>query len=666
MAIGNLYVRSADGRVEAYWTGGAGTGTLEYSLDSGGLSGWTVASSSITGTDNHYAHTLANSTTARWWRYSEGGAPITFADAAYAHSGTFRDPDGWSVIPLGVGKKCIFVASASATPAGNDANSGLTPNSPVLTYGGGIGVGMNAGDHMLFHRGDTFNLSASIYNWPNGASAIAKSMIGAYGPVTVAKPHFICNPPGGSGTGFNAFAMEHGGGAGVSNNCLMSLHVTYASRVDDNQNSFWVFSYAAGQDGVHCEDLSDDGAAGSLVVQVAGGFRGVNGVFRRCMFAHAHNASTGTGDHCQAIFIDAYDGALVEDLVLVENGRDYTGGLSVYSHNLYITEHCSNITARNILAIRGDMQTRPGGLWERLCVIESQLGFTAGGISANGGGQFSEDAIYRDCLIDGSAGTPGWGFWTRDGTNTTNGSTATITLKDTLINLESLDGGTTVGALRQPYQKDGTFSTETQVMDGVVIPRSSSATSDYGLVHLEKAPAVFRMVRCVIDAINSRGILSEASATHPSWQLGSNSYYTARTDQATYGGWFFNQNGVTGRTFAQWQSYVGDPTTGTSASQKLGSAPTFTALRRVTDYCTSIGLDATVDALSTACLDMRKGQLASGHWDVRLTAEYITDWVRQGYGMPALLGGGTSALPPTVQNQVPLMWRRLHNHRRHR
>lgn len=651
MAIGNLYVHSADGRVEAYWTGGAGTGTLEYSLDSGGLSGWTTASAAITGTNNHYAHTLANSTTARWWRYSEGGAPITFADAAYANQGTFQDADGWSVVPLGVGKKCIFVTSAASTPAGSNSNTGLTPNSPVLTFiYARDDVGMNAGDHMLFQRGASFTISATMTRWASGASAIAKSMIGAYGPASVAKPHFVYTAPGGAGTGFDCWKMEHGGGTPPTNNVLMSLHCTTGTRVDGAEIPFNVYGgYTGTMDGILCEDLSADGCAGALVSQVGGGFFAINCVYRRCMFANSHGVGSA---HDQAIFIDNHTSPLIEDMILVENGKDDTGARDQFSHNMYINDVCSTVTVRNILAIRGDIQSRPGGTWERIAVIESPLGFTAGGKSDFGAGYVSENATYQDCLVDGSMNRDiglGWGFWTADGCNGQTGSTATITLKDTLINLSSLDGGTTVGTNQFPYICTSVLHTETQVVDGCVFARSSTSAADYGLVSLQGYPSVFRMVGSVLDAIDSRAVLSEHSASHPTWQLGDNQYYSARSDTATYGnGWFINENGATGRTVAGWASYAGDPTSGTSASQKLGSAPTFTAQRRITDYCDHIGLSggagSTVDDLSTACLAMRKGA-----WDVNLTAEYAIDWIRQGYDMPALL---TPAAPVSAGGQT--------------
>jgi hypothetical protein len=655
MAIGNLYVRSADGRVEAYWTGGAGTGTLEYSLDSGGLSGWTVASSSITGTDNHYAHTLANSTTARWWRYSEGGAPITFADAAYAHSGTFRDPDGWSVVPLGVGKSCIFVASAGSTPAGNDANSGATPNLPKLTISNAIGSSA-AGDHILALRGATFPITASITPPANGSSSIAVSMISSYGPVSTAKPIVDFTTVG---TGFPAFDIERGGGAALNHLAFTSIHFYQGTRVDNNQTPFFFYANADCDDLLY-EDISAENCAGGLIVQPADPHMATHVVIRRNVLWDGHSCVVGQ-EQDQAVFVDRTSGLIFEDNILVNNGYYLTpSDLKSRSHNVYISEHNESVSSSNIITVGADNQTRCGGTWQRWLVVQSNLGMTAGGLGWNGTATYSQDQMIRDCILDGSRdrdSPQGWGFWTGDGCNGLSGSTATITIKDCLINLSSLDGGTTVGTSQIPIHRWGTLNTETLVVDGCVIPRSTTASSDYGIIHLENSPGTFRVVRTTIDVINSRAILSEASGTHPTWQFGDNRYYTARADVTGYGGWFINQSGVTGRTFAEWQTYAGDPTSGTSASQKLGAAPTFTSQRRVTDYADYRGVNGgssnTVATFSTALKAQRKGA-----WDVNLTAEYAIDWIRQGYGMPALLGPAAPTIDSTsaTSTSITVNW----------
>lgn len=645
MTLSGLYAHSANSRVELYWyhtSASVGNINVDYALDSAGLTGWNTISS-INGSLNNYAAAFSNGITPRWFRVSDTGGANYFADPAYACSSVMQDSDGWSVIPLGTGKKCIFVAAPSGTPSGSNANTGLTLSGPVssINYAASL---MSAGDHILCRRGDVIQVTASITTLPNGSSSSIMTVLGAYGSASTMKPILYFPAPGASGTGFMAIDIEHGGGASVSNVALVSLHANPGLRVDNNQTPYWLYS-ANPNDNILWEDLSSEEVAGGIVMQINTGtsFMATNIRVRRCVLWNGHSVDPAfTRD--QAILVDRSDGILIEDCIFIDNGYTVTpGNLDQFSHNMYITEHNKSVTLRNIISIGSDNQTRPGGIYERLAVFQAPLGFTAGGQSYNYGTDVSEDAIYRDNLIDGSRDRNtalGWGFWTADGQNGMSGSTATITLKDTLINLESLDGGATVGGQRIPYLRQGTLATENQIMDNVVIPRSSTVTADYGLVHLENPPSSFRMVNCRLDAINSRPIFSEANASHPSWQLGGNTYYTARTDQANYGGWFINQNGVTGRTFAQWQSYVGDPTAGTTASIMQTSAPTYSSQRRITDYAAYIGLGASLSAFSTACKLQRKG-----NWDPRLTAEYAIDWIRQGYGMAPLLSSDGSVIP---------------------
>jgi hypothetical protein len=642
MAVSDLYVHSADGRVEAFWVGGAVLGTLEYALDSGGLSGWTVASAVIVGANNHYAHTLTNSTTARWWRYTEAGTTITFADPAYANSGKFKDADGWYVVPLAAGKVCRFYSSATATPAGSDANDGLGIATPKLNYSSGAQTG---GDHQLFKRGETFSTGGVLLG-TNGPSSTSLSVIGAYGPSSVARPILSAS------AGNNVIIVDLTNTR--SHFAILHVDMRFTTRDGDNATClYWLDGGTGATDGLISGCRGFQGDMGFVFNGIGSNITGL--ICHRCVATDCYSVG-GEGVADSSGFFAAYCSSPVfEDCYsldcgyLASNRATYKN--TTRNHAFYLSEHSLNYTFRNCVALGNDSQIRGGGLYERLLGINCPVGFNTAATNNNSGTFVAEDALVQDCWFDGSSDISGSvgedrGWGARLGANDQT-AIGLITVKNTGFNLSSGSGGITTGTNIQPvnYDRQAGSNAGNVTLDGILVVDSEPIDEAYGLVHIEHAPVTFRMVRSVLDVPTSSPILSHLNATPTNWQFGSNRYYSPTVDGTTYNNtWFYNQDTISGRTVAQWASYVSDPYSGFSASTKEAGHVTFTAKRRITDYCTQVGLAATVAAWKAACDGQRFGA-----WLAAYTAENAIDWIRQGYGMPALLG-------PALVDRSCLAW----------
>jgi hypothetical protein len=127
----------------------------------------------------------------------------------------------------------LYAATYYVSPAGNDSNSGVSPNTPWQTIGKVNGATYNSGDSVLFQGGQTFtgNLQFTVR-----ATSIEPFTIGSYGT-----GHAVVSA--GAGTGLSAyncsgFVVQHidftGSGVGTNTNNGIEFYADLSGNVTLN------------------------------------------------------------------------------------------------------------------------------------------------------------------------------------------------------------------------------------------------------------------------------------------------------------------------------------------------------------------------------------------------------------------------------------------------
>ncbi|MEM7576796.1 MAG: right-handed parallel beta-helix repeat-containing protein [Planctomycetota bacterium] len=270
---------------------------------------------------------------------------------------------GFTVWPLHPEARRIHVANA-----GDDANDGLTPESPVQTLARGLRIMRTGyGDQLLLRAGDTFEGGIGQWRW-SGRDAQHPALLGVYGEGD--RPRVVTY-----GEGFLT-APAH---AKISFVAFQGLHVFPARRTpghplfdsDDlpyREGGLW---WMARGEYITLDDCKIVGFQNNVVFQTnrIGELRNI--AVRRCIIADSFSHWDGKiGGHSTGLFAMGVDGLLVQDSVFDHNGwapRD--AGIAgtkrtKFNHNLYLEQTSRNLTVRNNVITRGSsygLQLRPGG-----------------------------------------------------------------------------------------------------------------------------------------------------------------------------------------------------------------------------------------------------------------------------------------------------------------
>jgi hypothetical protein len=233
-----------------------------------------------------------------------------------------QDSNGWTVVSLPGGNKAVYVAAAGS--GGSDSNNGLTSGTPKLTIAAGLAL-LNAGDHLLLNRGDTFTNQTFSVEIPNGASATEPTYIGAYG--TGDRPQIL--------TGVSTIYNDND----LSNVVIQGLYFRPHTR-----------PLLGGPDGFRCggsptnliiEDCYICEYVKNVIIEV-GGMTGVQ--FRRNIIVDAYAPDLAAGLY---VYSSAGTDILIDENVFDRNGSTVGGGTATqYNHNVYIAE--SEITTVTI------------------------------------------------------------------------------------------------------------------------------------------------------------------------------------------------------------------------------------------------------------------------------------------------------------------------------
>jgi hypothetical protein len=499
-----------------------------------------------------------------------------------------RDDSGFTLFPLGEGARVVLIS----TTDGSDFNDGMLK--PVRTLKRALSlVRTGSPDRILFKRGDIFepaNLNSSIELAGRGPTD--PIILGAYGsnkdPRPILQGHFYFGPHV-----LPRFIV------------VQSLDF-YASTRDPTQK---VFSTKTMNDeqkygiGIICagnyvwiEDcrFRDFSTAIDLEAKEMSMFDTL--VIRRCQILDSWDRG-----HSSGIYIDYFTNVLIEESLFDHNGWTdlvKSAGKTIFNHNMYIQKsHLGeerHFIIRNNISARASShgcQLRPGGVLENNLFLKNPLAAFVG---------YSQSIVRKNVVLDSDdiAGAPrGQG-------------------------IELLNCGYVLAEQNIIAHK----TSKTNDMSGLSFdpanakakPFPTRGEVQYNLVYDWTGPAFYADDSA--DAMKVHDNYFEqkenpdvsAATLKPEYQF-RNNHYTSDLDRP------FIINGQK-FTLNDW-------------IKKTNESPNETKIefvdpdRDIATYAKSIGLkDATLEGFLAAARDQQRG-----HWDPRLTADAVNDYIRQGF-----------------------------------
>jgi uncharacterized protein YjdB len=301
---------------------------------------------------------------------------VTTSDGSFTDTVTVTVDSGWTELTPHPKAKIYYVSSSE----GDNTNDGLSPENPLATIFEGLSR-IGPGDWLLMKRGDTFH--ETINFWQNGYSEEYKSVIGAYGDLSLPRP--IIDPQGSMVSIWDG----RGAGAGVPSPqpkslehvAIVSLHL-YQSHNDPSSPNYRTNSaatafrrYGPGRD-VLFEDVRVDNFSNFV-------FEGVDDLYdvviRRCQFLDAHTSnSTGSSGRSQGLYVYRVFGLLIEENFFDHNGWLEAAGDSpdLFSHNIYLSyDSLDTVVRRNLIAraAANGLQQRAGGVQEKNVFLQNAI-----------------------------------------------------------------------------------------------------------------------------------------------------------------------------------------------------------------------------------------------------------------------------------------------------
>ena len=292
--------------------------------------------------------------------------------------------DGWTVFKRSPDTRVIYVSSSR----GDDANDGLSPRNAIRSLEKGLEM-LRDGypDWLLLRRGDIWR--EGLGHWTNGNHRSGRSarepiVIGGYGDHP-ARPMVktATIEKGGFFRSYTGRTMP-AGWKGPSNVAIVGIHI-YDEKGDPGSREFDK-SYVKDGGGLFWH-----GPGENLLVENC--FFEFNGVavigkgptgspeqdfFRNFQLRRSSIARNwSTRGHCQGLFMNRVDGALLEECIFDHNGYCFETGddPTVFNHDIYITIECDDIVARGNIIARGSstgIYCRTNGVLEgNLCLDNS-------------------------------------------------------------------------------------------------------------------------------------------------------------------------------------------------------------------------------------------------------------------------------------------------------
>lgn len=258
---------------------------------------------------------------------------------------------GWTPMTPSHDTRIVYVSTS-----GNDANSGLSPSSPVRTLQEGYGR-LRSGfpDWLLLKTGDTW-FDAHFFWDKSGRSPAEPMVLGSYGD----------GPRPMLRTGArSAFTSAQ------SNLRIDGLHMTPGPGITVSDAvqpvGIVMITGASPMGNVLIEDCRIEGFFKGIVVDWFQGPRPFNYTIRRSVIADCY--STGSL-HPAGAYFGGVNGLLIEECVFDHNGwRTNIPGAtpSIFRRNLYVQNNCMSVVLRGNILARSSaegVQLRSGGIVE--------------------------------------------------------------------------------------------------------------------------------------------------------------------------------------------------------------------------------------------------------------------------------------------------------------
>ncbi len=315
------------------------------------------------------------------------------------------DPAGWTTFESSADTRVIYVSSS----AGNDSNDGLSPESPKRTIAAGRDMLRHGQpDWLLLRRGDVWN--EALGQWKkSGRSDDERMVVSTYGD-DPERPLLR--------TGTQSALFTNGGGgtpSRIENVAFVGLHFV-ANGFQGHGNCVGA-QWLQPSRNILFEDCCFQAYSTNIVFQGLGG-RHANLTVRRSVVVDAYSIHD-TGDHPQGLYAYGVDGLLIEENVFDHNGWNEdvaNAGADIYSHNLYIDNHNTDVVVRgNIIsnASSHGLQLRSGGEVLNNLFLRNSIAMLVGGGNNPDHGGVKVD-VRANVILDGKdidAYNPrGWGM----------------------------------------------------------------------------------------------------------------------------------------------------------------------------------------------------------------------------------------------------------------
>jgi hypothetical protein len=500
-----------------------------------------------------------------------------------------RDKNGFTNFPLAERGKIILISSSQ----GDDLNDGITH--PVFSLKKAISL-THAGhpDRILFRRGDVFseaNLNANIAM--RGASAIEPVIIGAYGDIRQPRPVLEAHLNLGARPLPRFIVLQsldlYADTRDPASKLFQPRHTSGAQNVGINLAC--VGSYLWIED-CRCRDFGMNIALQSKETDLFDTL-----IIRRCQIVDSWNFSFSSG-----LYIDNFKNVLIEENLFDHNGwaEGVSGaGKTIFNHNMYLQRveggEDRHFIVRNNISARAashGCQMRPGGLLENNLFLKNPLGAFV---------SYAPSVVRNNVVLDADGIGPGLGR----GQGLEFLNCPTVLAEGNIVAHKS-DKSNGMEAMSYDPSKHNSHNLPTsgEFRDNVVYDWA-------GVAFRLAAPSVGLSVHDN-DFQQSDDRLVELKE----WRSG----YVFRGNQYESEGRRLFRIGENDLDWKEWTSETGD--TSEWARTKFAD-PT----RDITTYAKSIGLsDATLEGFITAARNQRRG-----HWDERLTAGAVNDYIREGF-----------------------------------
>jgi hypothetical protein len=275
------------------------------------------------------------------------------------------DEDGWTILNPSEDSRIIYVSSSE----GDDANDGLSPETPIQTIAKGVWM-LRDGypDWLMLKAGDIWNEGIRAWGNTHGRSESEPIVLTSYGEGP--RPKLL--------TANEEVFKRAGSNPIVRHIAFVGLHFKPDKRDPSDPNFVlgeerypggWTWLGPGGD--VLIEDCVIEKYKDNIIIQ--GGPSGIK--IRRNIIIDAW----GKGSHAQGIFAKDVNGLLIEENIFDHNGyHDLVDGAdrTIFSHNMYLTHGNEDVTVRGNVSSRAaahGLQLRSGGLCEDNLFIRNGL-----------------------------------------------------------------------------------------------------------------------------------------------------------------------------------------------------------------------------------------------------------------------------------------------------